>query len=69
MLDTGTWGWIYVIHGSAAMAVLAMVIIHIYFAIRPEKLWITRSMITGWITREELEAHHDTAQWQGDGNG
>jgi len=69
LLGTETWGWIYVIHGLAAMAVLAMVIIHIYFAIRPEKLWITRSMIKGWITREELEAHHDTTQWQGDGNG
>ncbi|MBT4718824.1 MAG: cytochrome b/b6 domain-containing protein, partial [Rhodospirillaceae bacterium] len=32
---------------------LAMIIIHIYFAIRPEKLWITRSMIWGWITRAE----------------
>jgi hypothetical protein len=44
-----------------------MVMVHIYFAVRPEKLWITRSMIRGWITRHELNDHHDPRQWQGEG--
>jgi hypothetical protein len=38
--------------------------VHIYFALRPEKLHFTRSMILGWITREEYRANHDTNRWQ-----
>lgn len=62
--STDTWAAVYVIHDLAAMAALAMVIVHVYFAIRPEKLWITRSMILGWITREEYVEHHDPALWR-----
>ena len=62
-LSSHIWGVVYVIHGLASMIVLAMVIVHIYFALRPEKLWITRSMILGWITREEYAAHHDPELW------
>lgn len=61
-----TWGIIYVIHDLAAMTALALIMIHIYFALRPEKLWITRSMITGWITRKSYLAHHDPTRWQVD---
>ena len=46
------------------MAVLAMIIVHIYFAVRPEKLWVTRSMLLGWITRSEYLEHPDTKIWQ-----
>jgi cytochrome b subunit of formate dehydrogenase len=63
-LTQSSWGVIYVIHGLAAMTVLALVMVHIYFAVRPEKLWITRSMIVGWITRGDYLAHHDPARWQ-----
>jgi len=62
-LSSYVWGIVYVIHGLTAMIVLAMVIVHIYFALRPEKLWITRSMILGWITREEYEDHHNPELW------
>jgi len=62
-LSSKTWGWVYVAHDIAAMAVLAMILIHIYFAIRPEKLWITRSMILGWITHKEAAGHHDPDLW------
>lgn len=65
-LSAKTWGWIYVAHDLAAMAVLALVMIHIYFGIRPEKLWITRSMILGWITRREYIEHHDPETWNAD---
>ncbi len=63
MLSAETWGYIYVLHDLAAMAVLALLMIHIYFAIRPEKLWITRSMILGWITRQEYHDNHDPEAW------
>lgn len=66
LLSAKTWGWIYVAHDLAALAVLALVMIHIYFAIRPEKLWITRSMILGWITRREYTEHHDPKIWNAD---
>lgn len=62
-LDSATWGWIYVAHGAATLIFITMVMLHIYFALRPEKLLYTRSMIKGWITREEYEAHHDNSRW------
>ena len=62
-LEARTWAMIYVVHGLAALSILSLIIVHIYFAIRPEKLWITRSMIRGWITRGELLEHHDPEKW------
>jgi cytochrome b subunit of formate dehydrogenase len=58
-----TWGWMYVLHGLAGVAFVALVMAHIYFAIRPEKLFITKSMIFGWITRQQYLDHHDPARW------
>lgn len=58
------WGWVYVIHGITAVFFITMVMAHIYFAIRPEKLWMTRSMILGWITGEEYAEHHDPDRWK-----
>ena len=63
-LDAGQWGIVYVLHGLAALCLVTMVIVHIYFALRPEKLHFTRSMILGWITGEEYRAHHDPNRWQ-----
>ncbi len=65
-LSQSTWGIVYVIHDLAALTVLALVMVHIYFALRPEKLWVTRSMMVGWITRKDYLAHHDPARWQTD---
>ncbi len=59
-----TWGYIYALHGLAAMAMVTMIIIHVYFAIRPEEWYLTRSMFRGWITRKEYGDHHDTNRWQ-----
>jgi formate dehydrogenase gamma subunit len=61
-----TWGWIYVLHGVGGVLLVALTITHVYFAILPEKRWITRSMIKGWVTRRELLTHHDPARWSGD---
>jgi cytochrome b subunit of formate dehydrogenase len=64
LLADDTWGLIYVVHDFAAMALVTMVMIHIYFAIRPDEWWASRSMFRGWITRREYEAH--CARWQAD---
>ena len=63
-LTDAQWGIVYVLHGLGALCLVTMVIVHIYFALRPEKLHFTRSMILGWITREEYRAHHDSNRWQ-----
>src|SRR5581483_5498278 len=46
-----TWGITYVLHGLAGVGLVGLVIAHVYFAVRPEKWWITKAMILGWITR------------------
>lgn len=65
-LASETWGIVYVVHGLAALLLVTMVIAHVYFALRPEKLLFTRAMIRGWITRDEYENHHDPKRWQVD---
>jgi formate dehydrogenase subunit gamma len=57
------WGWVYVLHGLAAVGFVGLLMAHIYFAVRPDKWWISRSMFKGWITREEYLAHHDPELW------
>lgn len=63
-LDEGTWGLIHVLHDLASLLLITMLMTHIYFALRPEKLHFTRSMIMGWITRSEYEKHHDPGRWR-----
>jgi cytochrome b subunit of formate dehydrogenase len=58
-----TWGMIYVVHGLSAVSLVTLVIAHVYFGIRPEKRWITWSMILGWIDRRHYVEHHDPEQW------
>ena len=58
-----TWGLMYVLHGLAGVGLVALVMVHIYFAIRPEKLFITKSMIFGSISREHYLEHHDPQRW------
>lgn len=43
--------------------VTKMVMVHVYFAIRPEELYMMRSMLRGWITREEFEQNHHPELW------
>jgi cytochrome b subunit of formate dehydrogenase len=61
-----TWGIVYVLHGLAALMLVTMVMMHVYFALRPEKLKFTRAMIRGWITRREYDEQHDPKRWQVD---
>ena len=53
----------YVVHGLSGVSLIFLVAAHIYFAIRPEKRWMTWSMIRGWVDREHYLAHHDPAKW------
>jgi cytochrome b subunit of formate dehydrogenase len=62
-LSDGTWGVVYVIHDFAALCLVTMVVAHVYFALRPEKLFFTRAMLLGSITREEYLEHHDPSRW------
>jgi cytochrome b subunit of formate dehydrogenase len=63
LLGDAAWGVTYALHGLAGVALVGLVIAHVYFAVRPEKWWITRSMILGWITRREYLEHHDPDRW------
>jgi cytochrome b subunit of formate dehydrogenase len=58
-----TWGWMYVLHGLAGVGLIALVIIHVYFGLRPEKRPITTSMIFGWMSRDFVLKEHDPARW------
>lgn len=62
-LSESTLGWVFLIHGLSTLALIAVVSLHIYFGLRPEKFFYTRSMISGWISREELKANHDPERW------
>ena len=64
-----TWGLMYVLHGLAGVGLIALIMIHVYFAIRPEKLVITRSMVLGTLSREHYLDHHDPQRWAVEGSG
>ena len=63
LFGDGTWGVVYVTHGLAGVGLVGLVIAHVYFAVRPEKWWITKSMIFGWVTRREYLEHHEPSRW------
>jgi cytochrome b subunit of formate dehydrogenase len=63
LFGDATWGVTYVLHGMAGVSLVGLVIAHVYFAVRPEKWWITRSMVLGWITRRQYLEHHDPDRW------
>jgi cytochrome b subunit of formate dehydrogenase len=58
-----TWGLMYVLHGLAGVGLIALVIVHVYFAVRPEKLAITESMIFGSMKRDFYLKEHDPERW------
>ena len=58
-----TWGLMYVLHGLAGVGLITLVIVHVYFAIRPEKLAITESMIFGSMKRDFYLKEHDPDRW------
>lgn len=58
-----TWGLMYVLHGLAGVGLIALIMMHIYFALRPEKLVITKSMVVGTLDKEHYLEHHDPTRW------
>lgn len=62
-LGDRAWGFVYVLHDLAALCLVTMVLVHVYFALRPEKLYLTRSMILGWITAREYDENYDSSRW------
>ena len=42
---------------------VGLIIAHVYFAVRPDKWWITKSMLLGWITRRQYLEHHEPERW------
>jgi len=49
----------YVLHGLAGVGLIALVMMHVYFGLRPEKRAITKSMIFGWMDRDFYLEEHD----------
>jgi cytochrome b subunit of formate dehydrogenase len=62
-LSAATWGAIYALHDLAALLLVPALMLHFYFAGRPEKRHFTRSMLRGWIRDDEYRSHHDPGQW------
>ncbi len=58
-----TWGLMYVLHGLAGVGLITLVIVHVYFAVRPEKFAITESIIFGSMSREFYLKEHDPQRW------
>ena len=58
-----TWGMMYVLHGLAGVGLIALVMVHIYFGIRPEKLAITKGMVFGYMDRDFYLEEHDPERW------
>ena len=64
LFSDSAWGFTYVLHGLAGVGLVGLVIAHVYFAVRPDKWWITKSMILGWVTRRQYLEHHDPQRWK-----
>jgi len=58
-----TWGMMYVLHGLAGVGLIALVMVHIYFGVRPEKLAITKGMVFGYMDRDFYLEEHDPERW------
>jgi cytochrome b subunit of formate dehydrogenase len=58
-----TWGMMYVLHGLAGVGLIALIMVHVYFGVRPEKLPITKSMIFGYMSRDFYLEEHDPQRW------
>jgi cytochrome b subunit of formate dehydrogenase len=64
VLSDMTLGIMYVVHGLSGISLVGLVIAHVYFAVRPEKLPITYAMIFGWMKRDFYLQHHDPERWK-----
>ena len=60
----GLVSWSFVLHDLFAAGMLALVMGHIYFALRPNEWEITKSMITGKVTVEEYAEKYSPSSWR-----
>ncbi|HUX68672.1 MAG TPA: cytochrome b/b6 domain-containing protein [Terriglobales bacterium] len=58
-----TWGMMYVLHGLAGVGLIALVMVHVYMGLRPEKRPILNSMVRGWMSRDFYLEEHDPERW------
>jgi cytochrome b subunit of formate dehydrogenase len=58
-----SWGLMYVLHGLCGVGLIGLIMVHIYFALRPEKFVITKSMVFGSMPKEYYLSHHDPERW------
>ena len=65
-LSAASWGTVYLLHGFAALFFLSLIMLHVYFSLRPEKRMYLRSMVRGWIKRSEYIQNHDSTKWPED---
>jgi cytochrome b subunit of formate dehydrogenase len=63
LFGDSTWGLTYVSHGLAGVGLVGLVIAHVYFAVRPEKWWITKSMIFRVHYAASALEHHEPTRW------
>jgi cytochrome b subunit of formate dehydrogenase len=59
ILSLRSWGVLTLLHDLAAFATVFLILVHVYFGLLPEKRLYLRSMVLGWVTRDELRANHD----------
>lgn len=62
ILSQSTWGVVYGLHGLAALVFVSLAMLHIYFALRPEKVMYLKAMIAGRVPREAYLAEHEIAE-------
>ena len=62
LLTLRTWGILTLLHDLAALLSVFLILVHVYFGLLPEKRMYLRSMVQGWVTREELNANHDAGR-------
>lgn len=67
-LAADSWGLVYVLHGLATLLSVTLVMIHVYFALLPEKRLYLRAMLRGSISREEWIENHDPERWPATGS-
>ena len=53
------WGVLTLLHDGAALLSLFLVIVHVYFGLRPEKRHYLESMLRGQVSRAALGRDHD----------
>ena len=56
VFSPSTWGYVYVIHGLAAVGSITLVMVHVYFGLLPQNRMYLRAMISGWMTRRDQRA-------------